>query len=561
MQLEPPRRVDPRPIGCAISHVIAAPSLQRESHAPSVTCDVRHAGRRFVSIREPSTGGRGRAAPTLPREYTNDDKHMRLRPTALAATLALALALAAPLAQAQANSALKASVEKALGTSPEVNARFNAWLAAGDATDAARAGFRPRVDLDARVAQNRDRITGRNPENQSLSHNGVGLTLTQLLWDGLATSGEVERLNHDRMARYFELLDATEQTALEAARAHLDVQRFRRLVQLAEDNYVQLRYAYLQIQSRVRAGVGRGVDLEQAAARVALAESNLGTEVANLHDVTARYLRIVGEAPAANLPKVESQAKALPATGYAAMAIALRDNAAISASIESLRAAREAARSREGGYQPRVEARLRGAAGRNLDGVQDQKRDTTAEIVLNWNLYNGGADQARVRQAARLVDQAADLRDKICRDTRQTAGIAFNDTRKLVEQLAYLDRNVIAIEKARDAYRQQFDIGQRSLLDLLNAENELFTARRAYANAESDLAVAEMRALAAMGKLMPQLGISRNTALPNEDAGWKAGDDLPTRCPTLTAEVVTTPRAELDAQAQRLLQEAPKPAR
>jgi adhesin transport system outer membrane protein len=223
-----------------------------------------------------------------------------------------------------------------------------------------------------------------------------------------------------------------------------------------------------------------------------------------------------------------------------------------------LRAAREASRVRESGYQPRVEARLRGAAGKNLDGVQDQKRDATAEIVLNWNLYNGGADQARIRQAARFVDQAADVRDKTCRDTRQTAGIAFNDTRKLVEQLAYLDRNVIAIEKARDAYRQQFDIGQRSLLDLLNAENELYTAKRAYANADSDLGVAELRALAAMGKLTPQLGISRNPALPNDDAGWRAGDDLPTRCPTLTAEVTSTPRAELDAQAERLMREAPK---
>ena len=77
--------------------------------------------------------------------------------------------------------------------------------------------------------------------------------------------------------------------------------RFRRLVQLAEDNYVQHRYAFVQIQSRFKAGVGRGVDLEQAGARVALAESNLSTEVANLHDVAARYQRIVGEAPPAKL--------------------------------------------------------------------------------------------------------------------------------------------------------------------------------------------------------------------------------------------------------------------
>ena len=139
----------------------------------------------------------------------------------------------------------------------------------------------------------------------------------------------------------------------------------------------------------------------------------------------------------------------------------------------------------------------------------DQRRNTSAEITLNWNLFNGGSDTARVRQAANLVNQAADVRDKTCRDTRQTAEIAFNDTRKLAEQVAILDRNVLSIEKARDAYRQQFDIGQRSLLDLLNAENELFTAKRARANAEYDLGTAQARTQAALQQLTAQLGLAR----------------------------------------------------
>ena len=181
-------------------------------------------------------------------------------------------------------------------------------------------------------------------------------------------------------------------------------------------------------------------------------------------------------------------------------------------------------------YQPRVEARLRSNAGHNVDGVRDQSRDSAAEIVLNWNLYNGGADQARVRQQVNLVNQAADLRDKACRDARQTAAIAFNDTLKLNEQLVLLDRNALAIEKARDAYRQQFDIGQRSLLDVLNAENELYTAKRAYANAEHDLALAYVRTHASMNQLGSQLGLSRADAAANEAAAWAQGEDAPARC-------------------------------
>jgi outer membrane protein, adhesin transport system len=470
-----------------------------------------------------------------------------------ATATAIALLLSATQAGAQTADPLKAAVEKAVLTNPEVSARFHAYRAAIDAIDVARAAYRPRLDLTASVGHDSDHITSRKPESsQSFSRSGVALSLTQLLWDGLGTQRDIERVGHDKLTRYFELLDSTEQTALEATRAYYDVQRYRRLVQLAEDSYVQHKYASLQIQSRFKAGVGRGVDLEQANARLALAESNLSTETANLHDVTARYQRVVGEPPPANMPAVQPLAKTLPPSTEAAMNAAVRQSAAVSASIEALRAARSTAHVREAAYQPRIEARLRSGAGSNFDAVRDQRSDTTAEIVLNWNLYNGGADQARVRQQLNIVNQAEDLRDKTCRDARQLTAIAYNDTRKLNEQLLLLDRNTIAIEKARDAYRQQFDIGQRSLLDLLNAENELHTARRAYANADYDLGIAYARIQAAMTQLTTQLGIARIDTAAADAAGWSAGEDAPGRCPIISSEVAPTDRAALDERARQI---------
>lgn len=472
---------------------------------------------------------------------------------------AIALMLATGGVHAQPVDPLRVTVEQAVNSNPEVTARFNAYRASVDAVDVARAGFLPRLDLNANVGRDSDRITTRIPETENLNRREAGLTLTQLLWDGMGTKNDVSRAGHDRLARYFELLDVTEQTALEAARAHFDVQRYRRLVQLAEDNYVQHRYAYLQIQSRVKAGVGRGVDLEQAGARVALAESNLTTEVANLHDVLARYQRIVGVPAPKELPAITLLKNSLPASPVDAMNAAVRQSAAVSASIETLRSARAAADARKSVYQPRIEARLRASAGRNVDAIADRTRDTAAEIVLNWNLFNGGADQARVRQQANLLSQATELRDKACRDTRQTTAIAYNDTRKLADQLVYLDRNTLAIEKARDAYRQQFDIGQRSLLDLLNAENELYTARRAYANAEYDLGFAYARTHAAMYQLGAQLGVARVDNVANDASGWEQGEDAPTRCPVIVAEVIATDHGELDARAQKLAESAPRP--
>jgi adhesin transport system outer membrane protein len=460
---------------------------------------------------------------------------------------------------AQSDDPMAQAARKALESNPDVAARVNALRASLDAIGIARAGRLPQLDAEATVGRVEDRITSRTPATGSIDHNGVALSITQLLWDGQALTHLISRLDHDRQTRWFELLDVTEQTSLEAVRAYLDVARFRRLVELAEDSYVQHRYAHQQIQSRVRAGVGRGVDLEQAAARLALAESNLTTETANLHDVVSRYMRVVGEAPIQRPPRPASLGSGMPASANEAMDLALRNSPAIQATIENLRAARASVRERESAFMPRIEARVRAGGGRNFDAVPDQKRDVSAGVVLNWNLYSGGADQARVRQQTHLMNQAADQRDKTCRDVRQTAGIAFNDVGKLDEMLRALDRNVLSIEKARDAYRQQFDIGQRSLLDLLNAENELYTARRAYANADFDRLLAQARVLAATQQLTQRLGL-RPPVTPTDAAaeGWNAADDGPARCPTTVAEVLTTPRGELDQRVQRLINNAPR---
>ncbi|MDE2077851.1 MAG: TolC family outer membrane protein [Burkholderiales bacterium] len=468
---------------------------------------------------------------------------------------ALSLACLAMTAQAQSAPAngLSSAVEKAITNNPDVTARLNALRAAANEQDVAKGGYLPSVDLSANVGRESNRITNRTPESLSLNRNGIALTATQVLWDGQATRKEVERLGHARLTRYFEFLSTSEDTALEATRAYLDVLRYRKLVELAEDNYVQHKYVFDQLQSKVKAGVGRGVDSEQANARLALADSNLTTEVANLHDVSARYLRIIGEAPQATLPSAEGLDKGIQASDADALKQALARNATISAAVENLRSVQAQADGRSSAYQPKIEARVRSGVGKNFDGVPNEKHDTTAELLLNWNLFNGGSDRARVRQYADLVNQAADQRDKACRDTRQTMSIAHNDIQKLKDQLIALDRNVLAIEKARDAYRQQFEIGQRSLLDLLNSENELYTAKRSYVNTDFDLQLAYARTQAARNALLSTLGLApKDDGTTAETRDWSADADAAQRCPVTTIEVPAVSREELDARARKL---------
>jgi adhesin transport system outer membrane protein len=465
----------------------------------------------------------------------------------LSGMVLLALQAISPPAAAQVAN-LKEAAQKAVLTNPEVQARWHAFKAVGEERDVARGGYYPRADVTAGAG--REWLKQPGLDEQDFNRRGAALTLNQMLFDGFATRSEVARLGEARLVRYHELLEASESTALEAGRAYYDVQRYRRLVQLAEGNYAEHRLVFDQIEQRVKAGVGRRADLEQAGGRLALAESNLVTESANLHDVTSRFQRIVGEFPAAQLVDAELAATGLPSSASDAVKSAIAGNPGLKAAVANVRAAQAETQAQRANFMPRLDLRARQEWDVNRDGITGDRTDRVVELVLNYNLFRGGSDMARSRQFAERLNQAKDLRDKTCRDLRQTLAIAYNDSQRLVEQLRYLDQHQLAIEKVREAYRRQFDIGQRTLLDLLDTDNELFQARRAYANGQYDLANARARTHAALGNLLAVLGLNRLDAQAEEDPQADPdAADVSASCPDEVPGALVSDKAAIVAKA------------
>jgi adhesin transport system outer membrane protein len=433
---------------------------------------------------------------------------------------------------------LRGVVEQAIRTSPEVQAAWDGLNAAGHDIDVVKGGYFPQVDVLAGAG-----IQDRQYDGQgSYDTDQVELTLKQMLYDGFATRSQVEKHDRAELVRYYELLGASENTALEVTRAYLDVQRYRELVRLAQDNYQRHRRVQGQIDERTRSGAGRGVDLDQINGRLALAESNLLTEASNLHDVSARYQRLVGELPAASLAPVPTLDAQLPIDVSQALSLAYEGNPEFHAAIENIAALRAEQDIAKAGYHPRLDlvgrtGSYRGStsSGDYIEGSDRQSR-SSIELVASMNLYRGGSDQASFRAASARVEQADSLRRKACVDVRQTTQIAYNDSQRLRDQLSYLDRHRQSSDQVRKAYRQQFDIGQRTLLDLLDIENEYFEASRAYTSARYDVALADVRTLASMGQLLQALEVRRDDLPSLADLGSDGVTlDAETLCPAVGA--------------------------
>ena len=467
----------------------------------------------------------------------------------MAASVLLAFAVSSALAQALPQPLIEVA-RKAVVGNPEIQAKWREFTAAGHEHEFARSGQRPRLDLIASAGR---QWTNNRPDlstNLDYYRNGQGITLTQMLFDGFYTRNEISRLGYAKLVRYYELLESSENITLEAMRAYADVAKQLELVEAAKANYIEHKLITQLIEERTSAGVSRGVDLEQATGRLALAESNLITEISNLHDVSARYLRVVGERPGDNVPPLPERLKlrGLPASGTQAMNEGLPSSPTINAAYENVRSAKAQVESNKSGYYPRLDFRAGQNWSNNYAGTAGSWTDAYAELALNYNLYRGGADMAREKQAIELRYQARDLQEKACRDVRQNLIIAYNDLTRLLDQLNFLDQHRLSTEKARQAYRQQFEIGQRTLLDMLNTQNEYFEASRAYTSARYNQIMAQARTLAGMGRLTATLGVTRPDQPTASDAGQDRGELPPDElCPFEAPRLMAIDKAKMVA--------------
>ncbi|WP_439105754.1 TolC family outer membrane protein [Congregibacter sp.] len=391
------------------------------------------------------------------------------------------------------------AIVTALASNPAVTSAYYEFEATRASERAEQGDMLPSVDLSGDYSS-QDRQTPL-ADFGDYESDSLRFSITQLLFDGFQSRDEARAKRYEKLARYYDFEAASQNVALTATEAYVNTVLYQRLVQYAEQNYVVHRQVFNKIEERAAGGVSQRVDLEQATARLALAESNLLTEVTNLHDTRVEFQRIVGLLPTKTLPLPEMPESALPLSRDDALNMAYRNSPEINRAIEELRSSRESSNATRGAMYPRIDLRYRNEQESNTDGILGDYDLQAVEVVMSYNLYRGGSDSARRREAASRYYSSVELRKDACLSVRRETMVAFNDVDVLRRQVTYLTQQLDAQDKTRRAYNDQFDIGQRSLLDLLDSQNEFFNTQRALISARTQLLAAQAKTLASIGAL------------------------------------------------------------
>ncbi|MDA9397701.1 TolC family outer membrane protein [Bradyrhizobium sp. CCBAU 45389] len=336
------------------------------------------------------------------------------------------------------------------------------------------------------------------------------VVVRQLLFDGFTSIHEVWRQNARVNAAAARVKERTELIALDAAEAYIDVVRYMRLVTWAQQNVANHEKIFSNVNSRFSGGRAGEGDLEQSRERVESARAALAEFRRSLEDARAKYRKVVGIEPY-NV-RFPGPLRGLPASRDEALAVTLRFNSTISAAQSDVDAAKHAFKSTDGLFAPKFYLEGRAThydnafpyvAAAGSPAVTHE--DYSGKVVMSWDIFRGGQDAWNRSEKAERFTEATARHARLQRDAYESIDKAWNARTVTQTRIAALTSELEAARKTIAAFQKEYELGQRSLIDLLNAQNQFFNAQVSLTSARAVVVFADYQLLAATGTLIEYL--------------------------------------------------------
>jgi outer membrane protein len=436
------------------------------------------------------------------------------------AGLVMSVAAVALTGDGAAADTLEWALVQAYQNNPSLNAQRAALRAVDENVPQALSGYRPKIAVTANGAENfaatqsfTYTATGNNVSGVTntaipFTSRGVGITAGETLYNGFQTANKVRQAESQVMGARATLLVTEQQVLLDAATAYMNLLRDEAILELNRRNVEVLTEQLKQTRDRFNVGEVTRTDVAQAESRLAAGRSSLLGAQSNYVTSVGNYRRVIGVAPGKLAPGVPVD-RFSPPTLNGAIADGEQQSPSVLAAMYGVDIAELAVKINEGSLYPNLA--LTASASQNWDSTYNTAKQFLASFggVLTIPLYQGGGEYSAIRQSKETLGQQR-LNLDVNRDqARATVVQSWGQLDAAKAQIEATTAQVNAAEIALDGVREEARVGERTTLDVLNAQQELVNARVALVTAQHDRVVASYTLLAAVGALSVQhLGLN-----------------------------------------------------
>jgi adhesin transport system outer membrane protein len=421
---------------------------------------------------------------------------------------------------------LEEAMQEVVVTHPEIQERIRDFRAIVQDKDIAFAGYLPTLDFEAAAGRERSDNSNTNFDTKTLTRTEMAFILNWNIYRGNMDKYNLSRQEARLKAASHRVLEAINEKTLETASAYLELLKQNELLELAKENVEVHEKLYGQIEQRINSGIGAQSELEQASSRLALAQSNLIVTLNNFEDAMSNFEKVYGkrvDAATLSYPQVENE---IPENFEILLEEGQLKNPSLNAQRANIEVATQNYKMSESTFLPSIDLELRQEWYDNVNGLEEKDDGSSVMLRFSYNLYNGGADKAQRQKRISELAKERDVFATMERQNKERLSLAWSAHQMIERQIKFLERHRDLSKKTLDLYTEEFSLGRRTLLDILDTENEYYGAKRELANAKYDQLYAKYRIFEQTGVLLQKVGGPGMEMVGMADSGVSKADEL-----------------------------------
>lgn len=409
-------------------------------------------------------------------------------------------------------------VQTTLDTNPKMQQHIGEYKSVRYDLDKAYSGYKPSVDISGAIGPESTKKKLPNPDVENdLVRKEAGVVVTENLFEGLGTMKSVEEQKARIEATRQYVMQEANTLALRSAELYVAVVTNKMLLDIELENVRAHERIYKMTREKMQAGLGRRSDMEQTEARMALAHANYITQQNNYQDAMVNFLRVNGSIIGAE-EMTMPDAPALPAATLEELTrLAVTYSPTLQIEYRNVDTQMAKYDKEKSGFYPRVDAELSADYQRNVDGFENDDRAYRAMLRLYYNLYNGGNDEAtRLQNLENIAVQKSSLSEQE-RAVVEKLQLAWMSYQYNTHRIRCLELHARLSDITTESYAEEYHLGRRGLIHLLNVELEANDAHKELIKARSELLMAQYRLLEAMGLITYALESDVHTRVDLEE--------------------------------------------
>jgi adhesin transport system outer membrane protein len=412
---------------------------------------------------------------------------------------------------------LKEAVQQTVSSNPAVEAARANRRATEFELKQSQGRALPQLSLDADVGREKiDKPNGLAADinDQWRTRRQGALTARQFLFDGWDRANDVYKNAARVDAAALRVLARSEALALDAVEAYIDVLRHLRVLEISRRSVQRHREILASVRELEKGGKVARSEAAQVEERLAGAEVAVDRVQQSLLDARAKFRRVVGNEPV-NLASAP-EARGVPTSRQQAIDMGLANHPLLAAADADSDTAKSALEQTRSGHYPQLALEARGSTGADLGGTPGKSEELQGRLVLSWNLFDGRITANRGREFTERLTQAMAERDDRARQISEEIEKALAARSTGSARLDGLRKQLGKSKEVAIAYADEYKVGKRSLLDLLDSESSRFNVEIQVVSQEHVQVFSGYRVLGAIGRILQALGIS---APAEADAG------------------------------------------